>query len=134
MPDALRVRLAARRAWRPKRCKGALHLPPKLLIRRLARALEFLNQRVIRPRVNIVGGKHGGLATGTGDFSLEPFEILARLRRIGQRVDSLLDGNRAELLKSAPGLHAQIGRLRRKLVNEEQPSTIAGGSLQSLSL
>ena len=84
---------------------------------------ELLDEGIIRPGVDAVGGEDAGVAAGALDLRLQPLEVLARRRRVGQHVDRLLDRHRAELLQPAPRAHPQVGRRRRQLVDEQQPAT-----------
>ena len=44
----------------------------------LTRAAELLDQRVVRPRIDAVGGKHARVAAGAFDLGLQPLEVFAR--------------------------------------------------------
>src|SRR5262247_1069396 len=67
------------------------------------------------------GPKDGRLATRRLDLLLEPLEIFVRFLVEGEDVDRILDRHGAEPLKLAPYADAQIGRLRRQLVDQEDP-------------
>ena len=62
------------------------------------------------------------LAAAIGDLVREPGEILLRLLAGRQRVDRVLDRDRTDALQAAPHLDAQIGRLGRDLVDQQQPA------------
>ena len=114
------------RAARPARGAHASQHPLDVArerrIRLLPRSPELLHQRVIGPGIDVVGGKHAGVAAAPLDLGLEPLEVFPGPRRVRQDVDGLLDGNGAELLQPPPCAHAEVRRGRGQLVHEEQPA------------
>jgi hypothetical protein len=95
----------------------------QLLICVLPQSTELLDQGIVRPCIDAACGKHGRLTSRALDFSLQPFEVLARRRRVGKDPDGLLHGDRPELLQPAPRPHTQIGGTRWQLVDQQQPAT-----------
>jgi hypothetical protein len=89
-----------------------LHLAPEDTVGVLACAAKFIDERVIRPRVDGIRGKDAGLPATGLDFCLQPFEVLTRRWRVGQHVDGLLDRQGADLLQPPPRPHAQVRRAR----------------------
>ena len=106
-----------RRSTRAARIHVALEIADQLGIGVLSRAPEFFDQRIVRPRVDAIGREDRRLSPGGLDLGLQPFEVLARPRRVRQHVDRLLDDDGAELLEPAPGPDANVRR----------DSTAAGG-------
>ena len=56
------------------------------------------------------------------DLSHQPLEILLGLLVHRQRMHRVLDRDRAEVLQPPPDLDAEICRLRRKLMDEQEPA------------
>lgn len=75
----------------------------------------------IRCAFNRAGEEDGRLAARGLDLLLEPLEVFMRSLVEGQHVDRVLDRHRPELLQLAPGAHAQVRRLGRQLVNQQNP-------------
>ena len=53
--------------------------------------------------------------------SMQFFEQRARVLAIGERMDGVLERRGPDRLQTPPDLHPQIGRLSRKLRDQEQP-------------
>ena len=51
----------------------------------LPRAPELLDQRVVGPGIDVVGGKHARVAACPLDLGLQPLEVFASTRSVGQR-------------------------------------------------
>ncbi len=81
---------------------------------------ERFNLHVLQP-IDEVRLAYGRLAALSRDLPCNPLEVLARLLRLWQNVDRVLDRDRAEPLQTPPDLGAKVRRLRGDLVNEEQP-------------
>ena len=116
---------AARIAPRPGALQRLFDVARQAGVGILPRPPELLDQRIVGPGVDVVGGKHAGVAAGAFDFRLQPLEVLARVRRVGQHVDGLLERQAPELLQPPPRADAQVGRVRRELVDEQQPAASA---------
>src|SRR5262249_5191446 len=56
------------------------------------------------------------------DFAQQPLEVLLGLLVHGQRVHRIFHGDGADALQPTPNLDAQICRLGRKLVDEQEPA------------
>src|SRR5207245_7275134 len=63
-----------------------------------------------------------GLSAAFHDLSRDPLKILLSLLTSGQNVNRVLDGRGAKPLESAPDLDTEIVRLRRDLVDEQEPA------------
>ena len=61
------------------------------------------------------------LAAIFGDLAMQFFEQRARVLAIGERMDGVLERRGPDRLQTPPDLHPQIGRLSRKLRDQEQP-------------
>src|SRR5215470_14583206 len=99
-----------------------------LLIPRLIECSAYL--RVSGP-FDRAGAKDGRLAARRLDLLLEPLEILVRLFVEGEDVDRILDRHGAEPLQLAPDADAQVGRLRRQLVDQEDPFLVGSFALHT---
>src|SRR5262245_41811663 len=66
------------------------------------RRAELLDDLCLVEMVDRRRGKDGRLTADALDFCTEPREVLERLRRLGQHIYGVLDGNGAELLQPAP--------------------------------
>ena len=97
----------------------------QLVVRILPRSPELLDERVVRPCIDVVGREDSRITSRRLHFGLQPLEILTRIGRIGKRIHRLLQRNRADLLKPAPGRDSEVRRLGRKLVDEQQPAAAA---------
>ena len=64
---------------------------------------------------------HGGISASLHDLSQDPLEVLVRLIRSRQDVDGILDGHGAQPLEAPPDLHPEVVRLRRDLVDQQEP-------------
>ena len=71
-----------------------------------------------------------GLAAAFTDLFQHPLKILLRLLIRGQRIDRVFDRHGAERLQAAPDLDAQIGGLRRDLVDQQQPAVPRRGGVR----
>src|SRR5262245_4286818 len=87
----------------------------------VARQLECGANLLVGGPFDRASAKDGRLATRRLDLLLEPLEIFVRFLVEGEDVDRILDRHGAEPLKLAPYADAQIGRLRRQLVDQEDP-------------
>src|SRR5215472_1219266 len=67
-----------------------------------------------------------GFAAFRQDLLQQPVEILLALLAGGERIDRVLDCDRAQGLEPAPDLDAEIGGLGRELVDQEQPALRQG--------
>src|SRR5262249_41084607 len=121
-----------------------LDLRPRLLGQRARAGWE----RLLRERADVRGEGPGVLLPGTQeqgphlvvgqavdetrlaerrlpsfflDLAQHPLEIFPSLVGVRERIDGVLERDGAERLEPAPDLHAQVGRLRRKLMNEHEP-------------
>jgi hypothetical protein len=115
------------RALRPPGACGTfqrlLDVPGQFLVQLLAHSPELLDERTVRPRIHVVGREDTRITSGRPHLGLEPLEILAGISRIGERIDGLLQRNRADLLKPPPRRDPEVRRVRRELVDEQQPAT-----------
>src|SRR5262249_48280069 len=64
------------------------------------------------------------------DLAQHPLEIFPSLVGVRERIDGVLERDGAERLEPAPDLHTQVGRLRRKLMNEHEPRFGLHGSVR----
>src|SRR5262249_47599743 len=58
------------------------------------------------------------------DLTDGPFEVLGRLIYRRERIDGVLDEDRAQALKAAPDLDPRVLRLLGKLVDEDEPARL----------
>ena len=106
-------------------------------VRVLTRAAELLHQRVVGPGVDVVRGEDARVAAGGLDLGLQPLEVLAAYRACrAARTPPVSAGSRRAAAAGARS-DPEIGRLRRQLVNEQQPAPgrgrgtcRAGGSIR----
>src|SRR5205823_1623308 len=93
-------------------------------VRLLSRPSKLFNERIIRPGINVVGREHTGVTAGGLHFGFEPLEVFTCASVVRENIDGLLDRNGPELLQSAPRTHPQIGRSRRQMVDEQEPTAM----------
>ena len=62
------------------------------------------------------------VATAGHDLAPDPLEVLERLLVPRQHVDGVLDRNRAEPLQTPADLDPQVARIRRDLVDQDEPA------------
>ena len=97
-------------------------LPGDLLVIRVARSPEHLLELLVGEPFDQARLDQRGVSTPFDDLTQDPVEVLEGLVAGGQRVDGVLDPDRAEALEPAPDLHPEVAGLRRDLVDEEQPA------------
>ena len=95
----------------------------------LPRSPELLDERIVGPRINVVGGEDTRITSRRFDLGLEPLKVLTRIRRIGKRIDRLFQRNRADLLEPAPGRDSEVRGMRRELVDKQQPASTVGAAV-----
>src|SRR5262249_24711547 len=78
------------------------------------------------------GLRDEGVTTAFFDLSDDPLKVLEALSGRRQRVHAVLDCHRSNALQPSADLDAQVVRLRRNLMNEQEPSSPRAlrGSLQ----
>ena len=121
-----------------RRCSSALRSPrarrtlqrlfdvsAQFLVQVLPRSPELLDERIVGPRINVVGGEDTRITSRRLHLGLEPLKVLTRIRRIGKRIHRLFQRNRADLLEPAPGRDSEVRGMRRELVDEQQPASTA---------
>src|SRR5205807_6918213 len=69
------------------------------------------------------------IASALDDLAQDPVQVLLRLLARGQGIDRVLDSNSTELLQPPPDLDAEVARLGRNLMNEQEPPRIGRGFL-----
>ena len=79
---------------------------------------------LIREAVDEARLAERGLASLLSDLSKKPLEIFVRTVAPWKDIDRVLDGDRAETLQASADLHAEIVRLGRDLVNEDEPACL----------
>ena len=92
----------------------------------VARLPEQLPNLAIREPVDEPGLADHGLTAPFDDLAPQPGEVLLRLGGRRQDVDRVLHRDRAQGLEPAPDLDAQIGGLRRQLMDQQQPPLALG--------
>src|SRR5207237_8925226 len=75
------------------------NLKRELRVRLLSRPSELLNERIIRPGINVVGREHTGVTAGALHFGFQPFEVFTGTGVVRENIDGLLDRNGPELLQ-----------------------------------
>ena len=98
----------------------------------VTRLPEQLSDLLIRGPVDEPSLADHGLATSFDDLTPQPGEVLLCLGGRRQQVDRVLHRDRAQRLEPPPDLDAQIGGLRRQLMNQQQPPGAAFGVLASI--
>jgi hypothetical protein len=88
----------------------------------LSRSIEERADLLVGEPVNQAGFANECFATSFADLAQQPLEILLRLLVHWQRVDGILDRDRPDPLQPAPDLDAQIGRVGRQLMDQQQPA------------
>src|SRR5262245_4388840 len=73
------------------------------------------------------------LAAVLVNLTEHPFEVLAGLVSARKEIDGVLERDGAESLKAPPDLHPKIGRLRGKLMDEEEPG-VRGHSCEDITV
>ena len=106
-----------------ERFSASFDVSAQFLVQVLTHSPELLDERIVGPCINAVGREHTGITSGRLHLGLQPLKILTRIGRIGKRIDRLFQWNRADLLEPAPGRDSEVGGVRRKLVDEQQPAT-----------
>jgi len=104
-----------------------LELGRQLGIGQLSRSPKFLNQRRIGRCIQLICREHQRLTPRAFDLHPQPLKVLARLGSVRQDIDSLFDGDGAQLLQTPPGPNPQIRRCGRQLVHQDQPAVPALG-------
>jgi len=92
-----------------------------LLAVRIARGPEHLLELLVGEPFDEARLDQRGVPTPFDDLAQHPVEVLEGLVARGQRVDGVLDPDRAEALEPAPDLHPEVAGLRWDLMDEEQP-------------
>jgi hypothetical protein len=86
---------------------------------------RFVTQRALdRTRVEAgerLDAEDPRLPAAVEDLTAQPLEIFERLVGVGQKVGGALQRHRAEPLEPPPHHRAQVERLRRQVVQEEEP-------------
>ncbi len=118
-----------------QRLREALCLLGQLRVIGVSRSIEQRAHLLVGEPVDQAGFADECFAASFADLAQQPFEILLRLLVHRQRVHGILDRDRADVLQPAPDLDAQIGRLGRQLMNQQQPAVgeHSGGSTFMLS-
>ena len=88
----------------------------------VARLVEERPDLLIRKAVDQACLTDDRFTAAFDDLSQQPLEILLRLLVHRQRMHRVLDRDRAEVLQPPPDLDAEICRLRRKLMDEQEPA------------
>ena len=104
-----------------RRGEGA-ELLGELLVILVARSVEQGPDLLVGEALDEPGLADDRLAAALHDLAQEPLEVLLRLGRRGQRVDGVLDRDRADALEPPPDLDPQVGGLGRQLMDQQQPA------------
>jgi hypothetical protein len=108
-------------AWRQRRLRERPDLRPELAVVGLARVGEEPMDLVVGEAVDQPRLAERCVPTLASDLPEDPFEVLAGVVGIGKDVDRVLDRDGPHRLEAPPDLHPEIRRLRRELMDQQQP-------------
>src|SRR5688500_18695216 len=83
---------------------------------------ELLDERSDGSRIHGDVGEDDRITSRRLDLGLDPLEVLTRIRGVRKRIYRLFQRNRADLLEPPPGRDSQVRRMRRELVDKQQPA------------
>jgi hypothetical protein len=88
----------------------------------ISRSIEERADLLVGEPIDQAGFADECFAASFADLAQQPLEVLLGVLVHRQRVDGILDRDRPDPLQPAPDLDAQIGRLGRKLMDQQQPA------------